>query len=158
MVGNAGLHVVIKCVFGFLFCVVSFEKREEIRCVDCEMLVFIYQRLHLWFPFDGNTLVCLACIDSAEWILLRHQALLYRSVIDGSEDSHIKGTGVATYILLLEVCLIGFHHCCIHLEERQVLILSKLHEVVKGGTIVLTCLVLSVLVKLDNDVVHEVDE
>ena len=90
--------------------------------------------------------------------MLRYQFLLYRSVIDGSEDSHIEGTGIAAYVLLLEICLIGFHHRCIHLAERQVLVLSESHKTVESGTIVLPCLVLSVLVKLGNDVCHEVDE
>ena len=26
------------------------------------MLIFIYQRLHLWFPFDGDSLVRLAAV------------------------------------------------------------------------------------------------
>ena len=86
--------------------------------------------------------------------MLRYQFLLYRSVIDGSEDSHIEGTGIAAYVLLLEICLIGFYHRCIHLAERQVLVLSESHKTVESGTIVLPCLVLSVLVKLGNDVCH----
>ena len=108
---------------------------------------------------DGS-LACFvdACIDSAKWVLLRYQFLLYRSVIDGSENSHIKGTGVATYVLQLEVCLVGFYHRCIHLAKRQILVLSELHKTVEGGTIVLPCLVLSVLMKLRDDTVHEVDE
>ena len=108
---------------------------------------------------DGS-LACLVdtCIDSAERILLSNEFLLYRSVIDGSEDSHIEGTGVAAYVLLLEVCLVGFHHRCIHLAKRQVLVLSESHKTVEGGSIVLPCLVLSVLVKLGDDVSHEVDE
>lgn len=189
------------------------------------MFVFIYQRLHLWFPFDSDSLVCLAavvmeiavldigffemcqvderdaseveahhegifchvagwgllevelldsldclerdgslacfvdtCIDSAEWVLLRYQFLLNRSVIDGSEDSHVEGTGVAAYVLLLEVCLVGFHHRRIHLSEGQVLVLSESHKTVEGDTIVLPCLVLSVRVKLRDDAIHEVDE
>ena len=201
------------------------KEREEIRGIIGEMFVFINHRLHLWFPFDGDSLVCLAavimeiavlevglfeicqvyerdtseieahhegilchvtgwgllevelldsfdclkrncslacfvntCIDSAEWVLLRYQFLLYRSVIDGSEDSHIEGTGIAAYVLLLKVCLVGFHQLCIYLAERQVLVLSESHKTVECGTIVLPCLVLSVLVKLGDDVCHEVDE
>ena len=38
------------------------KEREEIRGINGEMLVFIYQRLHLWFPFDGDSLVCLAAV------------------------------------------------------------------------------------------------
>ena len=215
----------IELVVGLFFIGIVMKEREEIRGIIGEMLVFIYQRLHLWFPFDSDSLVCLAavimeitvlevglfemcqvderdtseieahqegifchvagwgllevelldsfdclkrdcslaclvdaCIDSAEWVLLRYQLLLYRSVIDGSEDSHVEGTGVAAYALLLKVCLIGFYHRCIHLAKRQVLVLSESHKTVEGGSIVLPCLVLSVLVKLGDDVSHEVDE
>ena len=215
----------VKSVVWLFFLEIVMKEREEIRGIIGDMLVFIYQCLHLWFPFDRDSLVCLAavimeiavlyvglfemrqvyerdsseveahhegilchvtgwgllevelldsldclerdgslaclvntCIDSAKRILLSNEFLLYRSVIDGSEDSHVEGTGVAAYVLLLEVCLVGFHHRRIHLAERQVLVLSESHKTVKGGSIVLPCLVLSVLVKLRDDASHEVDE
>ena len=215
----------VELVVGLFFIGIVMKKREEIRGIFGETLVFIYQRLHLWFPFDSDSLMCLAAviieitvlevglfemcqvderdtseveahhegilchvagwglleielldlfdglkrdgsfaclvdtsIDSAEWVLLSNEFLLYRSVIDGSEDSHIEGTGIAAYVLLLEVCLVGFYHRCIHLAKRQVFVLSESHKTVESGTIVLPCLVLSVLVKLGDDVCHEVDE
>ena len=52
----------VELVVGLFFIRIVMKEREEIRGIIGEMLVFIYQRLHLRFPFDDDTLVCLASV------------------------------------------------------------------------------------------------
>ena len=52
----------VALVVGLFFIGIVMKEREEIRGIIGEMLVFIYQRLHLRFPFDSDSLVCLAAV------------------------------------------------------------------------------------------------
>lgn len=77
-----------------------------------------------------------AGIGGAEGVLLGDDAVGDGTVIDGAEDAHIEGDGVAADASVLEPRLVGLDKGDVEAVDGEVELVAEAHEAVEGGLVV----------------------
>lgn len=95
-----------------------------------------------------------AGVGGAEGVLLGDDAVGDGTVIDGAEDAHIEGDGVAADASVLEPRLVGLDEGDVEAVDGEVELMAEAHEAVEGGLVVVGGAPLLVDAHLGNEALH----